>query len=51
VTHVLTEDRRTLAKYIQRFNSLGRSTLKPVLLVDGFEAAWFNGGQRALPAD
>lgn len=48
VTHILTEDRRTLAKYVQRFNAAGQSSLATVLLVDGFDAAWFNNGQRGL---
>lgn len=49
VSHVLTEDRHTLAKYVHRFNDAGQSTLKTILLADGFDAAWFNGGQRGIP--
>ncbi len=49
ITHILTEDRRTLAKYVQRFNAAGQSAIQTVLLVDGFDAAWFNNGQRGLP--
>jgi hypothetical protein len=48
-THVLTEDARTLAKYVQRLKAAGQTALKVVLLADGFDAAWFNGGQSALP--
>ena len=48
-THVLTEDTRTLAKYVHRLNANGQTALKVVLLADGFDAAWFNGGQAALP--
>lgn len=49
ITHILTEDRRTLAKYVHRFNAAGQSAIQTVLLVDGFDAAWFNNGQRGLP--
>lgn len=49
ITHILTEDRRTLAKYVQRFNAAGQSAIQTVLLVEGFDAAWFNNGQRGLP--
>jgi predicted nucleic acid-binding protein len=48
-THVLTEDARTLAKYVQRLNAAGQTALKVVLLADGFDVAWFNGGQSSLP--
>ncbi len=49
VSHVLTEDRHTLAKYVRRFNDAGQSALKIVLLADGFEAAWFDDGQQGIP--
>lgn len=48
ISHILTEDRNTLAKYLGRLNDLGESTAKAILLMDGFDAAWFNGGQRGL---
>lgn len=48
ITHVLTEDKNTLAKYLVRLNELGQSSAKAILLAQGFEAAWFNGGQRSL---
>ena len=48
VTHVLTEDARTLARYVQRLNGAGQSSLAVVLLEDGFDVAWFNNGQRGL---
>ena len=48
ITHVLTEDRNTLAKYLVRLNKLGQLTGIAILLEDGFDAAWFNGGQRGL---
>ena len=49
VSHVLTEDRQTLARYVQRFNDAGQSALKTILLVEGFDAAWFNDGQQGIP--
>lgn len=49
LTHVLTEDKNTLAKYIARLNALGRCPLRCVLLADGFDAAWFNNGQGRIP--
>ncbi len=48
ITHVLTEDRNTFAKHLSRMADLGRSQAKAVLLSDGFDAAWFNGGQMGL---
>ncbi len=49
LTHILTEDARTLVKYVRRFNESGQSALKTILLADGFDVAWFNNGQRGLP--
>lgn len=49
LTHVLTEDERTLAKYVRRLNAAGQTTLQSVLLADGFDGAWFDNGQRGLP--
>lgn len=49
VTHIVTEDASTLAKYVDRFNAAGLSSLKVILLSEGFDAAWFNNGQRELP--
>ena len=48
ITHVLTEDRNTLAKYLGRLAELGQSRAEAVLLSKGFDAAWFNGGQMGL---
>lgn len=49
VTHVLTEDEKTLAKYIKRLADAGECTLRAILLVDGFDAAWLNSGQAPIP--
>jgi hypothetical protein len=48
MAHILTEDRRTLDKFVRRFNALGQSALSVVLLADGFDVSWFNNGQRGL---
>ncbi len=49
LTHILTEDAQTLVKYARRFNDAGQSSVKAILLAEGFDAAWFNNGQRGLP--
>ena len=49
IPFVLTEDERTLAKFARQLEAAGRSTVKAVLLRDGFDTAWFNNGQRGIP--
>lgn len=49
IPYILTEDERTLAKFARQLEAAGRSTVKAVLLRDGFDLAWFNNGQRGLP--
>lgn len=49
VTHVLTEDEKTLAKYIGRLADAGECSLRAILLADGFDVAWLNGGQAQIP--
>ena len=49
ITHVLTEDEKTLAKYIKRLSDAGECTLRAILLVSGFDLAWLNGGQAPIP--
>jgi hypothetical protein len=44
IDYLFTEDASTLTKYAARIST----TLKVVLLKDGFDAAHFNGGQAAL---
>lgn len=39
----------TAVKYVKRLNEAGQSALTLILLTDGFDAAWFNNGQRSLP--
>jgi predicted nucleic acid-binding protein len=50
ITHVLTEDRNTLAKYIDRMRLAGKCSIYPLILADGFDEAWLNGGQLPLIA-
>lgn len=49
ITHLLTEDARTLAKYLDRLRDTGECVVRPILLKDGFDSAWFSNGQRGLP--
>lgn len=50
ISHVLSEDASTLAKYIDRHRSTGQIATWCVLLRDGFDASWFENGQaRLLP--
>lgn len=49
ITHILTEDAQTMVKYVRRLSDEGQCSLKTILLADGFDAAWFNNGQRGLP--
>ena len=49
LTHILTEDAQTMVKYVRRLNDAGRCSIKPILLADGFDVAWFEDGQRGLP--
>ena len=51
LTHILTEDAQTLVKYLRRLNDAGTCTVKPILLADGFDSAWFDNGQKGLLAD
>ena len=48
LTHVLTEDVRTLAKYVRRLHQAGQTMLEVIILADGFDASWFDHGQRGL---
>ncbi|WP_234193596.1 MULTISPECIES: hypothetical protein [Pseudacidovorax] len=51
ITHLLTEDRNLAAKHLARLHEQGLTTAKAVLLADGFETDWFDGGQRRLLGD
>jgi len=49
ITHVLTDDKNTLAKYIDRLRSAGLCSVRPIVLSQGFDAAWLNNGQSEIP--
>ena len=49
ITHVLTEDKNTFAKYMNRLRNAGLSNVRPIVLSDGFDAAWLNNGQSEIP--
>ena len=48
IPYILTEDQSTLQKYAKRFSEAGLCRVTPILLVDGFDSAWFNGGQAQI---
>jgi len=48
IAFILTEDRNTLSKYVERARSAGVCQCRAVLLSDGFDEAWFNDGQKVL---
>ena len=48
ITHLISEDASTLAKYLDRARDAGLATTRVVLLRDGFDAAWFENGQTRL---
>lgn len=50
ISHLISEDASTLAKYLDRARDAGLTTTKAVLLRSGFDTAWFENGQtRLLP--
>jgi hypothetical protein len=48
ISHLISEDASTLAKYLDRARETGLATTKAVLLRDGFSTAWFESGQTRL---
>lgn len=48
ITHILTEDSNTLHKYLVRLNAIAHSKARAILLKDGFDPSWFNGGQAVI---
>lgn len=48
VSHIMTEDGNTLVKYVERIQTAPFPPLKAILLSDGFDIAWFNGGQMGI---
>lgn len=47
-THILTEDARTLFRYCERLRTEGKTSVRAVKLVDGFDVSLFEGGQGML---
>ena len=48
ISHLLSEDASTLVKYLQRAQAPGVPVTQSILLKDGFDAAWFENGQKPL---
>ena len=48
ISHLISEDAGTLAKYLKRASQDGLAATKVVLLKNGFDAAWFENGQTRL---
>ena len=48
ISHLISEDASTLAKYLKRASETGLATIQVVLLRDGFDAAWYENGQTRL---
>jgi hypothetical protein len=45
---VLTQDKNTLAKYLDRLRQAGICNVRPIVLADRFDASWLNGGQSEI---
>ena len=48
ISHLISEDASTLAKYLNRAQTNGLASTKAILLRDGFDTAWFENGQTRL---
>ena len=48
ISHLISEDASTLAKYLDQSREKGSAQTSVVLLRDGFDAAWFENGQSSL---
>lgn len=48
ISHLMSEDASTLAKYLRRAQAPGVPSTQSVLLKDGFDTAWFANGQKPL---
>ena len=50
ISHLISEDASTLAKYLERSREAGLTATRAVLLRNSFDASWFENGQaRLLP--
>lgn len=48
ISHIMTEDTNTLAKYLRRVHSGVFKSTNAIVLRDGFDTAWFDGGQKGF---
>jgi hypothetical protein len=48
ISHLISEDASTLAKYLNRAQINGLASTKTILLKDGLDTAWFENGQTRL---
>lgn len=48
ISHLLTGDEKTLAKYLRQLILAGQPVPQPIVLSEGYDEAWFASGQRGL---
>lgn len=48
ISHLISEDANTLAKYLDRARDAGLAATKIILLRNGFDSSWFENGQARL---
>lgn len=48
ISFIITEDKSTLARYVERLNEAKVLGTHCITLKEGFELTWFNGGQSTL---
>ena len=48
ISHLLTEDARTLFKYTEQLCLAGKTRVRSIKLVDGFDVSWFGDGQKQM---
>jgi predicted nucleic acid-binding protein len=51
IDFIITEDRRTLAKYVEDLHQAGFTSVRAIVVADGYEVSCFTGGQASLPLD
>jgi predicted nucleic acid-binding protein len=48
ISHIFTEDEKTLAKYVKRLTDSGHCSIQSILMAKAFDGAWFDGGQMSI---
>jgi predicted nucleic acid-binding protein len=48
ISHILSEDKSTLLKYIDKANEADQFKIKSILLINGFDTSWFDNGQHSF---